>query len=88
MTYRATFPVPADKVDVKKYKPTKKGLIEAIILHPERVRLTNLSIMGGWSGPASELPVGYKADVVGPDPERDRRWYATVTRQATGLKVR
>ncbi len=88
MTYRATFPTPRDKVGVKNYKPTKKALVEAIIEHPEKVRLTNLSLFGGWSGPANELPVGYKADVVGPDPERDRKWYATVTRQATGLKVR
>jgi len=88
MTYRATFPTPRDKVGDKKYRPTKKALVEAIIEYPEKVHLTNLSAFGGWSGRANELPIGYKADVVGPDPYKDRRWYATVSRQATGLKVR
>lgn len=84
MTFKATFPLKPGK------KPTKTALKEAIYNNPEKVRLQNLDLMGaqaGWSGRADELPVGWKADVVGPDPYTDRRWYATITRKATGLTI-
>lgn len=42
--------------------------------------------VGGYR--ATEVPVGIKLSVVGPDPYNDRKWYATVERKTDGtLKV-
>ena len=57
---------------------TKTALKKAIKDEPGTVGLYNTSMFGGYTGPASELPEGSSFNVVGPDPERSRIWYATV----------
>lgn len=61
---------------------TKKALREALAGHPCDVHFDNTSvvIVTGQQREyrASELPAGYRFQVVGPDPYADRKWYATV----------
>lgn len=65
---------------------TKKALREAI-KEGREVYLYSTSAFGGWSGSAKELPEGTTFTVVGPDPERRRSWYASVTRKGGAIKV-
>lgn len=66
--------------DFRSDKKTKKALKEAIAANPDEVYLYSTSAFGGWSGMASALPEDMKFNVVGPDPYKNRSWYATVTR--------
>jgi hypothetical protein len=43
---------------------------------------------GSYEGPASELPEGMTFCVVGPDPYKSRKWYATVERVGARVKVK
>lgn len=73
MTYRAY-------IDGKNPK-TKKELKDAIKANPtsENIFFENLNLLGETRHAyLSNFPPGRVVDVVGPDPERDRRWYATV----------
>ena len=64
---------------------SKKALREA---DPATVELEATSAFGNeYGGPLSDAPHG-KYNVVGPDPYRDRRWYATITVDAKGIRVR
>ncbi len=66
-------------------KRTKAGLKRAIAKDPGRVLLYDTSAFDPQrSRFASELLEGTVWTVVGPDPHRDRRWYANVTRNAKG----
>jgi hypothetical protein len=67
---------------------TKKELKELCKESPEKVLLNSTSAFGnGFSGFATELPEGTTFTVVGPDPFRDRRWYANVVRKNGVVKV-
>ena len=63
---------------------SKKALKAAIQTAPETVRIVATSIYGGeHDGPIGTMPVGKTEYVVGPSPH-NRRWYAQITRLATG----
>ena len=66
---------------------TKKQLKEAVRDIPDKVYLYTTSMFNGWSGRAVDLPDGMQFNVVGPDPERSRKWYATVKKKADGTLV-
>jgi hypothetical protein len=63
---------------------TKKALREALAADPDSVRFDQTSLVPGGAindGAdirGSELPVGPRFAVTGPDPYIRRRWYATV----------
>lgn len=65
--------------------PTKRALKEEI----DKVMFHSTSpfvgFYNGWQGLLDEAPTT-KLSVVGPDPERDRKWYATV--EIVGGKVK
>ena len=75
--------------------PTKKSLRDAMTANPEHVTFIVTSPLGGdlFGGrycdgaKLAELPAGVKLSVVGPDPERSRKWYATVEVKAGKVKV-
>jgi hypothetical protein len=58
---------------------TKKALKEAVAQQLPNLWFENLNF-GGFTQDVrmTEFPHNIRVDVVGPDPERDRRWYATV----------
>ena len=60
---------------------SKKALREALQSHPGHVELDPTSLYDLDSAPRTvdELTEGTTLYVVGPDPYKDRRWYATVT---------
>jgi hypothetical protein len=64
-----------------KNAPTKKALREAMKSEPERVTFyaTSMFDAGTEDFAGNDLPAGVSLSVVGPDPERSRKWYATVT---------
>lgn len=66
---------------------TKKALREAIAnLGETEVYFDTTSPFSTTSGYSlSQIPVGVKLSVVGPDPHTKRSWYATVSRDANGL---
>jgi hypothetical protein len=64
---------------------TKKALREALAADPDGVYLEATSLFGDeYDGPATGLPVGRTAYLVGPDPYRKRVWYAALTRKKDG----
>lgn len=69
---------------------TKKALKELIATNPTNVLLYSTDAFGPeslakWT--ADKLDIGTKYSVVGPNPYNSRKWYATVERTATGVKV-
>lgn len=71
--------------------PTKKALKELIATNPASVILYSTDAFGpnarlSWS--ADKLDTSRKYTVVGPNPYKSRKWYATVTRTATGVTVK
>jgi|1185.fasta_scaffold664281_2 hypothetical protein len=67
-------------------KATKTALKAALKANPTGVTLYATSDMGPqFNGPASSLPEGTTFNVVGPNPYRDRSWYASVKRGRNGL---
>lgn len=67
--------------------PTKKALREAI-KEGKGLYLEATSIFGNeYDGPLSEAPAG-SYWVVGPDPRRDRRWFAQIDKTDKGMKVK
>ncbi len=70
------------------YATTKKALKEQVSNDPESVGFFNTSPMGPqWSGPISELPDGVTLTIVGPDPDKSRKWYANIRRVNGKFKV-
>ncbi len=69
--------------------PTKKALKDLLAKTPGEVVFYPTAMFGSQSLiPGNELPTdGSKLQVVGPDPEKSRKWYATVERTAKGVKV-
>lgn len=64
---------------------TKTQLKAELADAPEVVYFDATGMFAGTNGYSGHvIPVGLKLSVVGPDPYRDRRWYATVTRAADG----
>jgi hypothetical protein len=70
---------------------TKKALREALASAPDTVWFdqTSAFLAPGWDPRIhlDGLEPGVTLTVVGPDPYRDRRWYASVTRDRAG-KIR
>lgn len=93
MTYQVVFKTPVTSGG-KARKATKRDLVEAVTAAPHDVFLRNLSMFpnrnfrNGESGYADELLVGCSVQVVGPDAQRERKWYATISRSAKGLTVK
>lgn len=62
--------------------PTKKALREALTSAPAAVVFDKTSIYDSSDLPSEihgdRIPSGVKLTVVGPDPFRSRKWYATV----------
>jgi hypothetical protein len=64
---------------------SKKAMKDALKADPTAIRFEGTAIHGpAFEGTADEIPIGVSLSVVGPDPFTSRRWYATVTRTATG----
>ena len=71
-----------------KFVDTKKNLKQLIATVPEEVRLeSNAMFPPFYSGVASEVNEGHKFTVVGPDPYKSRKWYATVEKRNGKLVV-
>ena len=67
---------------------TKKALKAAIIDNAESVYFYDTSEFGPrFSGIVSGMPNNASLQVVGPDPYRNRQWYASITCSAKGIKV-
>lgn len=67
---------------------TKSALKAAVKANPSAVRFYGTSPMGPqFSGPATDIPEGTTLTVVGPDPYRSRKWFASVKRTAKGIVV-
>jgi hypothetical protein len=63
---------------VRNYK-TKAAFKRAVAEAPDQVLLYETSLFGGGNVfPTTEAKPGVTYIVVGPDPERDRRWYANL----------
>ena len=65
---------------------TKKALREALKFNPALVTFDKTSPfdLPGTDIRGSEIPDGIVLSVVGPDPYRDRRWYASVSKSTDG----
>jgi hypothetical protein len=60
---------------------TKKALKAHMTANPEKVEFYSTEWLGANAGKVftgDSLPRGDKLSVVGPDPERSRKWYGTV----------
>jgi hypothetical protein len=67
---------------------TKKALRDAIKGDPRSVSLYDLNMIGNkGTRRADEIVEGEKVSVVGPDAERDRKWYATVVMSNGKVKL-
>lgn len=67
---------------------TKKALREAIEADPSSVTLQATSVFGNeYDGPLSRASDGTYY-IVGPDPYRERKWYATIIKSNGTLKVK
>jgi hypothetical protein len=66
--------------------PSKKAMKDALRESPVDVMFIGTALLdtAQWSGRGSEIPIGVKLSVCGPDPFTQRRWHATVTRSADG----
>ena len=65
--------------------PTKKMLKDLVKTGPSQVFFYPTSEIGQtWSGSLAELPKGVTLSVVGPDPYRSRKWYASITKTLAG----
>lgn len=57
----------------------KKTLKEAVAQEPQSVWFQSVGgLFDHFSGGLEDIPRGTVLTIVGPDPWRDRRWYATV----------
>lgn len=63
---------------------TKKALREAVAAGLAVIFDSTSPFADGKGCTPSTIPAGTKLSVVGPDPYRDRKWYATVTVSANG----
>ncbi len=65
---------------------TKKQLKDMLRLAPDCVLFDTTSLIGKGPGTYTPrtIPEGVKLSVIGPDPYRERKWYATVSRNADG----
>lgn len=74
---------------------SKKALRELVKTAPQNVGVEDCSLFGGsgpkgatlWTAADIEKGTGYRT-IAGPDPNNDRRWYASIERTEAGvLKV-
>lgn len=68
-------------------KPTKKALKDALKSDPTTVTFYTTDAFGPWYSKTfrgDDIPAGFKLSVVGPDPYRERTWYATVEPNRAG----
>ena len=67
-----------------RFVQTKKALRHALLNEPERVRFFQTSVYGPTEVPyafgVEDIKPDWNLTVVGPDPSRNRRWYASVVR--------
>ena len=67
---------------------SKKEVKEAIKANPKSVSLEATSFFGNeYDGPITEMPENKMVFVVGPDPERSRKYYLNITRVGDTFKV-
>ena len=67
---------------------SKKAFREAVQADADNCWLEATSVFGDeYSGTVADAPSGTYS-VVGPDPYRDRRWYATVTKRDGKVTVK
>jgi hypothetical protein len=67
---------------------TKKAFREAVAADPSRVLITDPSLFKPFNngdGFATDMAVGQRLCIAGPAPAR--KWFANITRTATGFKV-
>lgn len=67
--------------------PTKKRLKELVAANDSSLTFYGTSPFTPFNGTLADLDEGVTLSVVGPDPERDRRWYASVKRVNGKIKV-
>ncbi len=68
--------------------PSKKALKLTLADHPERVEFYSTSPMGPqFVGTPDKIPAGFTLSVVGPDPFRSRKFYASVTNGPKGVRL-
>jgi hypothetical protein len=67
-------------------RPTsKKQVKEAVMWHPESVRIEATSLIGNdYDGPVSEMPQGTIL-FVGPDPRNKRNFYGQIEKTSKGF---
>lgn len=58
--------------------PTKKALGAQLAKDPSSVYIYGTSFFEPYEGHAHTLPEGIRFSVVGPDPQTNRKWYATI----------
>jgi hypothetical protein len=67
-----------------RFLQTKKALRHALLNEPERVKFFQTSAFTSYKIPpifgVERIEPDWVLSVVGPDPSRSRKWYATVTR--------
>ena len=67
---------------------SKKRLKEMIKADPRSVTFDPTSMFDNQAHfDGASIPAGVTLSVVGPDPQRDRRWYATVEVTSKGVRV-
>ena len=67
---------------------TKAALKRDCAADPTKVIFYGTSPMGRqWGGAVAGMPEDVTLSVTGPDPYKDRRWYASVTRKGDKVKV-
>lgn len=68
--------------------PTKKALMEALKKSPAEVVFDPTSMFGRQQDiRGDEIPENSVLSVVGPDPEKNRRWFASVSSDGRNIKV-
>lgn len=70
-----------------RYPKTKKALKAALTEEPENVQFIGNSPFHPFECSGIGIPEGTTLDVVGPDPYRDRRWYASVSRKGGKVTI-
>lgn len=68
--------------------PSKRALKLTLADHPERVTFYSTSELGAvFDGNGTEIPQGVTLSVCGPNPYNARKFYASVTTTAKGVKL-
>jgi hypothetical protein len=69
------------------HNKSKRALREAIAADASKVIFYGTSVSSTYYGRVSDIKDGMTYQVVGPDPERSRKWYATVEKKNGKIRV-